>query len=182
MSERSDLISKLVNDDNAREAYVRSKVCTNVSSQLRALRRRREMTQEALAVLSGMKQSRISAMERPGTRWNVDTLVRLASALRSGLVVRITSFAEMVEWENRFSQDQFNVATIEEDSDFLAETEPQDETWVQPTPLQIARGCAASKSVATNQQREQGIEFGALASIGALNRSKDLLPSINGTP
>jgi transcriptional regulator with XRE-family HTH domain len=121
MSEKSQLIDKLTDNRKTREAYIRSKVSTNVASQLRAVRRREELTQEGLAELSEMKQSRISAMERPGTRWNIETLVRLVAALRVGLVVKVVSFSEMLNWENEFSQDEFNVITIDGDVEFRRE-------------------------------------------------------------
>ena len=118
MSERSQLIDRLTNNKETREAYIRSKVSTNVASQIRALRRREELTQGGLAEVSGMKQSRISAMERPGTRLNIETLVRLAAAFKIGLTVRFESFSEMLKWENGFSQDEFEVAGIDDDLAF----------------------------------------------------------------
>src|SRR5258706_5011085 len=125
MSEKSQLIDKLIGNKNTREAYIRSKVCTSVASQLRAIRRRQELTQEDLAELSEMKQSRISAMERPGTRWNIETLVRLVAALRLGLVVKVVPFSGMLNWENAFNQDTFDPATIGDDADFVgSKSEP----------------------------------------------------------
>jgi transcriptional regulator with XRE-family HTH domain len=121
MSEKSQLIDKLSSSLKTRENYVRSKVSTNVASQLRAIRRRQELTQGDLAEISDMKQSRISALERPGTRWNVETLVRLVAALRVGLVVKVVPFSEMLRWENEFSQDVFDVVAIENDVEFRAE-------------------------------------------------------------
>jgi transcriptional regulator with XRE-family HTH domain len=125
MSERSDLIDKLISSKGTREAYIRSKVSTNLASQIRALRRRGELTQEGLAEVSGMKQSRISEMERPGSRLTIETLVRLAAALKIGLTVRFGSFSEMLKWENGFSQDEFDVVDIDDD---LAFTLPEELT------------------------------------------------------
>jgi transcriptional regulator with XRE-family HTH domain len=81
------------------------------------------MTQQALAQEVEMKQSRISAMERPGTRFNIETLVRLASIFQVGLVVKFVSFSEMLKWENSFSQDEFNVQRIDSDAEFLGISE-----------------------------------------------------------
>src|SRR5882724_9205964 len=114
MSEKSQLIDKLCANRDTREAYVRSKVSTSVASQIRAVRRRQDLKQADVAELSDMKQSRISAMERPGTRWNIETLVRLVAAFKFGLVVKIVPFSEMLDWENEFNQDTFDPATIEE--------------------------------------------------------------------
>jgi transcriptional regulator with XRE-family HTH domain len=79
------------------------------------------MTQSQMAELLGMRQSRISAMERPGSSLNIETLVRLATALRIGLTVRFGTFSDMIQWENDFSQDDFEVAKLEEDIEFVKE-------------------------------------------------------------
>jgi transcriptional regulator with XRE-family HTH domain len=82
------------------------------------------MTQQALAQEVEMKQSRISAMERPGTRFNIETLVRLASAFKVGLVVKFVSFSEMLKWENGYSQDTFNPLIIDKDVEFRRHKAP----------------------------------------------------------
>jgi transcriptional regulator with XRE-family HTH domain len=123
MSEKSELIGKLSRDQQLREAYIRSKVSTNVASQIRALRRRGKLTQGDLAQMANMKQSRISAVEYPGNQLAVETLVRLAAALKVGLTVRFGSFSEMVNWENEFSQDDFSVVTLDHDMEFQRDKE-----------------------------------------------------------
>jgi transcriptional regulator with XRE-family HTH domain len=73
-----------------------------------------------LAQAAGMKQSRVSVMETPGAaNFNLETLVRLASVLKVGLVVKFVSFSEMLNWENNFSQDHFTVTGLDDDVDFL---------------------------------------------------------------
>lgn len=164
MSERSQLIYRLTTKTKTREAYIRSKVSTSVASQVRALRRREELTQEGLAEISQMKQSRISAMERPGIRWNVETLVRLAAALRVGLVVRLASFSEMLDWENAFNQDTFNITTIEEDSRFLSGESLPGPTSARP----ILVGEGSASAVNPIQRGEQdGRPSLLLAQMGA---------------
>ena len=121
MNERSKIISKLKDSNKFRASYLRAKLNINIPSQIRALRRRRDMTQMALAEEADMKQSRISAMERPGqTKFNLETLIRLASALKVALIVKFVPYSELLDWENSFSQDKFRVATIDEDVFFLA--------------------------------------------------------------
>ena len=79
------------------------------------------MTQKQLAALADMAQPRISAMERPGeTKFNIDTLVRLASAFKVALRVEFVPFSEMLAWENGFSQDRFDVLKLDNDIQFLA--------------------------------------------------------------
>jgi transcriptional regulator with XRE-family HTH domain len=123
MSENSQLVEKLSRSENLRAAYIRSKVSTNIASQIRALRRRESLTQGEFAQLLGMKQSRISAMERPGTRLNVETLVRLAAALKIALTVHFGTYSDTVRWQNRFDQDKFSVVKLENDVAFLSDSE-----------------------------------------------------------
>lgn len=162
MNERSQLIDKLTKNRQTREAYIRSKVYTNVASQLRAVRRREDLTQEVLANISEMKQSRISAMERPGTRWNIETLIRLVASLRIGLVVKLASFSEMLDWENGFSQDAFDVITIDKDVDFRGERKRTAQAASQPDLTEDL--CASSSMRSGNVQDEE--DSGALESIG----------------
>jgi transcriptional regulator with XRE-family HTH domain len=126
MSERSKLINKLKTSRDSRESYVRAKLRVLLPSQLRALRLRNCMSQPALAAASGMKQSRISAMEQPGkTNFNLETVVRMAATFKVGLVVKFVPFSEMLKWENEFSQDEFNPVTIEEDIEFQVPNIPR---------------------------------------------------------
>jgi len=120
MPDRSTLISRLLNNRGARESYIRSKLNVLIPSQLRGLRLKYPMTQKELAIAADMKQPRISAMERPGeTQFTVETLIRLAAALKVGLVIKFVPFGEMLRWENLFSQDSFNVTQIDSDADFI---------------------------------------------------------------
>lgn len=119
MSEKSQLINKLKNSFSSRVAYTRATTSVNVASQIKALRRRRKMTQEELSKLMSTGQPRISAMERPGELLTVDTLVRLASAFGVGLIVKFVPFSEMLNWENSYSQDSFDATSIEKDTEFL---------------------------------------------------------------
>ena len=122
MSEKSELITRLKNDKRYRDAYIRAKAHANITSQIRALRLSRGMTQKGLAGEAEMKQPRVSAMERPGaTQFNLETLIRLASDFQVGLVVRFASFSEMLSWENEFRQDSFHVTSLDDDADFQRE-------------------------------------------------------------
>lgn len=114
-SEKSQFIEKL-QDWKYREAYIRASINVNLPSQIRALRLKQEMTQKGLADASKMLQPRISAMEKPGAvKFNIETLVRVAAGLGVGLIVKFVPISEMVDWENGFSQDEFNVVTFDRD-------------------------------------------------------------------
>ena len=136
MRDRSTLISKLVRNREARESYIRSKLNVLLPSQIRGLRLQRDLKQEELGQEADMKQSRISAMERPGeVGFNIDTLIRLAAALRVGLKVEFVPFSDMVKWENQYSQDSFTVVPIEADSDFIQPPEVARERAANPAAI-----------------------------------------------
>jgi transcriptional regulator with XRE-family HTH domain len=76
--------------------------------------------QADLAAKAKMQQSRISMFETPGAaNLTLDTLSRLAAAFKVGLVVKFVPFSEMLEWENNYSQDFFDVTRLDHDVAFL---------------------------------------------------------------
>lgn len=120
MSDRSKLINRLLTEREFRRAYIRAKLDVLIPSQLRALRLRDEKTQSEMAKAADMKQARISAMETPGlVNFNLDTLVRMAAANNSGLMVKFIPFSEMLAWENNYTQDAFDVVRLPNDTRFL---------------------------------------------------------------
>jgi len=124
MKERSKKISRLLNERDFRSSYLRGKLNVLISSQIYALRKKFFGTQKDLANVADMKQSRISAMEQPGaTKFNLETLIRLASTFKVGLIVKFVPYSEMLRWDNRFVQDKFNVIKIDEDVEFLTPSE-----------------------------------------------------------
>lgn len=120
MSSRSQTISKLLEDQSSRAAYVRAKLNHLIPSQIKALRLDREWTQKQLGEKSEMKQARISAMEKPGeVAFSVETLIRLAASFSVALQVRFVPFSEMLRWDNDYSQDEFCAEPLEKDNAFL---------------------------------------------------------------
>lgn len=175
MSDRSEVISKLIQDVEFRADYLRAKLNVNIPSQIRALRRRQEKTQTQLADDAGMKQSRISAMEQPGvTAFNVETLVRLAAAFKVGLIVRFAPVSEVLRFENDFSQDHFDVVTIDQDwrflrprtAEFAAQRKPDGAT-------RLGRGAATQDSVSFVREKEE---------FFVADRERSSHPTLVGTP
>lgn len=120
MSDRQRTISRLTRDQEFRADYIRAKLDVLIPSQLRALRLKEGLKQSETAELVGMKQARISAMETPGlVNFNRETLVRMAALHGVGLIVEFASFSEMLEWENSYSQDSFDVIRLNQDREFL---------------------------------------------------------------
>lgn len=120
MNERFKMISKLIKRRDTRESYIRSKLSVLLPSQIRSLRLRRGMKQAELGAEAIMKQGRISVLERIGeASFSIETLIKLASAFRVGLIVKFVPMSEMLAWENSFMPDEFDVAPIEKDQAFI---------------------------------------------------------------
>src|SRR5689334_3391135 len=110
MRERSDKISKLLTDQQARAAYINAKLSILVPAQIRTLRIKSTSPpmprQSDLAREAKEHQSRISMFETPGmSNMTLATLSNVAAGLRCGVVVRFVPFSEMLRWENSFSLD-----------------------------------------------------------------------------
>lgn len=114
---------------------MQAKVCTLVPSQIRALRLKSENPRQPdLAGAAEMHQSRISMLETPGANPTLATLSAIAAALHVGLKVEFVRMSEMLAWENGFSQDNFEVAPLDSDTDFLSPPQ-QDHSAIQAREL-----------------------------------------------
>jgi transcriptional regulator with XRE-family HTH domain len=123
MNTNSRLIAEL-RDKTYRDAYVAAQIEIGLPFQARALRQAREWTQEQLAELAGMSQPRIAEIERPGKRkFNLDTLLRIASALDVGLEVRFVPLTTIIDHAESFDPDSFSIPTFAEE---LEEAERQE--------------------------------------------------------
>jgi transcriptional regulator with XRE-family HTH domain len=111
-----------------RDAFVAAHVSNTVASQIASLRAERKWTQGELAEKSGMRQSRISALEDPNNEnFEVKTLERLASAFDVALTVRFVPYSEIAIWASNITQDQLSVPDFEHDV-----LEPSAETVASP--------------------------------------------------
>ena len=122
MNERSERISRLKSDRRSRESYIKSKLGVLVPSQIRALRLKSNTPhQKDLAKAAGTHQSRVSMIERPGeANLTLEKLAWIASVHKVGIIIKFVPFSEMLQWENGFSQDAFNVTPIDQDVAFLS--------------------------------------------------------------
>jgi len=105
-------------DKDYRRAYAESFANTVIATQIRLLRGR--MTQKEFADLLGIKnQSRVSAMEDENySRWSTNTLKRIAAKKDVVFLGRFVSFAEMLDWSRRMSEETLAVRPFAEDSAF----------------------------------------------------------------
>lgn len=92
-----------------RHGLIEAQIEIDLPLQIRALRKNRQWTQPELAAATGMKQPRISAMEKPGgANFTLETLKRLAKAFDVALVVHFGPFSELVDWSERFDPQGFS--------------------------------------------------------------------------
>lgn len=121
MSDRSNVISKLLSSIDTRTAYIKAKLGVLVPSQIRALRISSDMPRQSdLADAAKLHQSRISMFETPGAaNMTIETLSRLAAAFKVGLIVKFVPMSEMLRWETQYSQDSFAVVPLDKDFGFI---------------------------------------------------------------
>lgn len=107
-------------DKEYRHGLVNAQIEVDLPLQLRAIRKQQDLKQPQLADRAGMKQSRISKMEKPGgAHFTLETLKRLAKALDVALIVRFAPFSELVRWSEGFDPDSFSVPKFEDDLGFI---------------------------------------------------------------
>lgn len=113
---KTKIIAKLSENKEYRNAFVAAQINIGIPFQIRALREQRGWSQKDLGKLTGMKQPRISAMERPGgSSFNIETLERLASAFDIALIIRFAPFKDLVKWTENFSPDTFFVPSFDDE-------------------------------------------------------------------
>jgi len=112
---------KKLSEKAYRDAYVNSSVNDHLTAQLFYMRSQRDLTQKDLSSLTGMRQSRISSLEKDCRSANIKTLRRIASALDVALKVEFVPFSELVNKSQRekidriipsFDNDSLNVSVI----------------------------------------------------------------------
>lgn len=85
-------------DPVARHDYAEIFGDSSIALQIKVLRLQRGLSQNELAELAAMKQSRISAMEQASySGWSIRTLRRLAKAFDLALVVKFESFGSFLD-------------------------------------------------------------------------------------
>src|SRR5260370_24240768 len=100
-----------------RHGLVNAQIEIDLPLQIRALRKQLVGTQPDMATLTGMKQPRISAMEKPGgAHFTLETLRRLAEAFDVALIVRFAPFTELLDWSGKFNADTFRVRSFAEEA------------------------------------------------------------------
>lgn len=106
-------------DKEARTEYADEFLDAAIALQIATLRQERELTQQELGDLAGMKQSRISTMEKVDySSWSVRTLRRLAKAFDLPLIIRFESWGNFLDGVTRLSRRELNRPSFEKDPVF----------------------------------------------------------------
>jgi transcriptional regulator with XRE-family HTH domain len=103
LSQIKSYLNEKLRDRSYRHKFFKGRAEDEVASQLIAFRKKRRLSQTALARLCGMKQSAVSRIEKSTySRWNFTTLWRVAKALDVRVQVRFTDMADVIaEYERR---------------------------------------------------------------------------------
>jgi transcriptional regulator with XRE-family HTH domain len=117
MTSALKMIWKKMSRKAYRDSFVSAHISNLVASQIATLRAKHNWTQKQLAEKSGMRQSRISALEDPNyENIEVSTLRRLASAFDVALTVRFVPFSELARWTTSVTNNQVSVASFADDA------------------------------------------------------------------
>ena len=115
MEIREQIVARL-RDKEYRDTFVSEQINTGLAFQIRGLREQRGWTQAELGEKAGMAQARISVMEDANySRFSLNTLKRLASALDVALVVRFAPFSELVNYFVDLNADSLKAPSFDED-------------------------------------------------------------------
>lgn len=114
-------VSTEMQDKEYRHGLINAQIEIDLPLQIRALRKQFVGTQPELASLTGMKQPRISAIEKPGgAHFTLETLRRLAAAFDVALIVRFAPFSELLDWTGKFNPETFRIPDFAAEADAAA--------------------------------------------------------------
>lgn len=137
-----------------REGYVQAQKAVGLAFQIGALRKSKGWTEGELADRCGWSKDRQIEIETVGgdeLTW--ETLQALASAFDIGIMVKFASFGEMVEAENSFDPNTFDVLGFNEDG--LRQTKPKrlKSAQVDSVVLKLVSNVAEEKAVSRASRR-----------------------------
>ncbi|HTY22540.1 MAG TPA: XRE family transcriptional regulator, partial [Desulfomonilaceae bacterium] len=103
-------------DKEYRHAYADESLNTFIATQIKVLREQRDLTQKALADLTGMAQPRIAVLEDINySSWSINTLRRLAEAFDLRLSVRFETFSSLIPEIESMSEKSLQRDSFEQD-------------------------------------------------------------------
>jgi transcriptional regulator with XRE-family HTH domain len=116
MTSAKQQIVDSLSDKEYRDLFVSEHISQGLAFQIRALRQEKGWTQSELGERVEMRQTTISQLEDPDYgRFTLSTLKRLASAFDVALMVRFTSFHELIESTVKISPARLAPPSFDED-------------------------------------------------------------------
>jgi transcriptional regulator with XRE-family HTH domain len=113
------LIEEFKESEEYRYAYAEEHLNTTIALQIKALREQRGMKQADLAAKIGTKQPGIARLENINySRWNTETLKRVARALGVRLKITFETFGTLLDEDATFSREALERNIFEEDPAF----------------------------------------------------------------
>lgn len=110
----SKFLRSLKNKDD-RDAFVAARVATAVGLRIFNLRKKKNWSQEELAQEAGMRQARISVLEKADyENFSFSTLRRIAAAFGVAVIVDFVSFPDFLEWSDGFDSESIAPESFEE--------------------------------------------------------------------
>lgn len=128
---------------SARHAYVEAELTTGLAHQIRAVRLQRNWTQGELAKRLGTTQANVSRLEDPSYgRYTLTTLIDLAKVFDTGMQVKFVSFVTMLANTFHPTAKGREVASFEEEAQWVEFFRPSSVLSVQPSTFDIFSGSA----------------------------------------
>lgn len=116
MSELTKKLAEEFSDKEYAHAYLDEFTNMEIAAQIKSLREQRGWTQEALAEMSGMKQTRISKLEDiENDSWTLKTLRKLAKAFDVGIKISFVKVSDRIKDIQTISKESLEVAPRGED-------------------------------------------------------------------
>lgn len=110
------ILFEKLHDAEYRKAFVAASVRNQIALQIRALRKSKFETQEALGDAAGKPANVISRLENPSYgKVRIQTLVELAQAFDVALIVKFATFGELAESIENTSDIALDVSSFEEE-------------------------------------------------------------------
>ena len=137
-----------------RDGYVQAQKAVGLAFQISALRKSKRWTEEELADRCGWSKDRQIEIETVGgDEFTWETLQALASAFDIGIIVKFASFGEMIEEEDSFDPNTFDVLSFNEDG--LGQTKPKrlKSAQVDSVVLKLVSNVAEEKAVSRASRR-----------------------------
>jgi transcriptional regulator with XRE-family HTH domain len=125
MSELVETLREELRDPEYRKGYDESFLNHLIATQIRVVREQRGLTQAELAKKTGMKQSRISAIEDEDYgSWSVNTLRRVAHELGVRLRVYLEEWGTLLDDVEHAGRKDLERRKFEDDPEFHDTAEP----------------------------------------------------------